>query len=304
VLIRSSSDPLFSVEMHRHFTHSLLAAPVIGALIATVLTRLVDDSPGWLRVWLCATLGAISAGLLDACTSYGTHLFWPFSDVRIAWSVVSVIDPFLTPVLGACVIAALWRDTNAWASAGIATVACYLALGSVQHERAEWGIRSLAGQRGHHTTKVVVKPTLGNLVVWRGIYVAENQYWIDAVRVAWPGTTLAYPGSSISPANTGTQSGLSSVQRTDVDRFTRLSEGFVVTHPDHPNVLGDIRYAMQPNGIRPLWGIELNQGGPAEHVRWRTFRAWDAVAWERFTRMLWGDVIDEPIIKSETTEKG
>ncbi|MDB2316436.1 metal-dependent hydrolase, partial [Luminiphilus sp.] len=38
------------------------------------------------QVWLVALVGYATHGLLDACTTYGTMLLWPFSDARIAWS--------------------------------------------------------------------------------------------------------------------------------------------------------------------------------------------------------------------------
>ena len=53
------------------------------------------------QVWFIALLGYGTNGLLDACTTYGTLLLWPFSNARIAWNNVSVIDPLFTlPLLG------------------------------------------------------------------------------------------------------------------------------------------------------------------------------------------------------------
>ena len=36
ILIRSSSDPLLSLEYHRHFTHSLAFIPIGGAIAAAL----------------------------------------------------------------------------------------------------------------------------------------------------------------------------------------------------------------------------------------------------------------------------
>ena len=41
-------------------------------------------------------MGYATHGLLDSCTSYGTQLFWPFSDVRVAWDTMSIVDPLFT----------------------------------------------------------------------------------------------------------------------------------------------------------------------------------------------------------------
>ena len=38
VLIRSETDPLLALQYHRHFTHALLIAPLIGLLWREYLT--------------------------------------------------------------------------------------------------------------------------------------------------------------------------------------------------------------------------------------------------------------------------
>ena len=93
VLIGSSGDPLMNLEFHRHFTHSLVFIPA-GALIAALLLwPLLRKRLEFRRIYLYALLGYATSGLLDACTSYGTHLLWPFNDERIAWSIIAIIDP-------------------------------------------------------------------------------------------------------------------------------------------------------------------------------------------------------------------
>ena len=62
---------------------------------------------GWISpILFLKTLGYSTHGLLDACTSYGTQLFWPFSNERISWNNISIVDPLFTiPVLILVVIA-------------------------------------------------------------------------------------------------------------------------------------------------------------------------------------------------------
>jgi inner membrane protein len=86
VFIRSSDDPLLFLEYHRQFTHALIFIPVGGLICALVLHLLLGRKRGleFRQSWLYCTLGYATHALLDACTTYGTMLFWPFSDVRIA----------------------------------------------------------------------------------------------------------------------------------------------------------------------------------------------------------------------------
>ncbi len=295
VLIKAADDPLLTHEFHRHFTHSVLLVPVVGALVA-VLLRSVTRWPvglaglrvAWGWFWWYGALGALTAGLLDACTSYGTYVWWPWVDERIAWAIVAAIDPVITVLLLSGLGLALYRASATFASFSAAAVVCYLLVGAMQHERAAWAARSLAEQRGHAIGELRVKPTLGNLIVWRSIYKADGKFWIDAIRLGV--SALAYSGASVMSAKLDEWAPAGSRKRDDIERFKVLSAGYVIAHPHHPHVLGDGRYAMQPDGIAPLWGIDVS-GPPHEPVRWRTFRDWDAHAWARFKSMLKGEVV-------------
>ena len=100
VLIRSSTDPLLYLEYHRQFTHALIFIPFGAGICTLLLHPLLRKRLSLRETGLACLLGYASHGLLDACTSYGTQLFWPFSDMRVAWNWISVVDPiFSLPLL-------------------------------------------------------------------------------------------------------------------------------------------------------------------------------------------------------------
>ena len=72
----------------------------------------------------------------------------------------------------------------------------------------------------------------------------------------------------------------------DIQRFDVFSDGFLAWHPERPDVLGDVRFAMLPTSVRPLWGIEVNLDTPDEHVAFETYRAMSDADIEDFTSML------------------
>ena len=78
IFIRSESDPLLNVEYHRHFSHSLVFILLGGLICAGLLWIFLRRLIGFRELLLYATAGYATAGLLDACTSYGTQLLWPF----------------------------------------------------------------------------------------------------------------------------------------------------------------------------------------------------------------------------------
>ena len=96
VLIQSSTDPILSLEYHRQFTHSLFFIPFGSLIFALLIFPLFRSSLNLKTVYFASLLGYATHGLLDACTSYGTQLFWPFSNERISWNNISIVDPLFT----------------------------------------------------------------------------------------------------------------------------------------------------------------------------------------------------------------
>jgi inner membrane protein len=276
VLIRSPSDPLLFLEYHRQFTHSLVFIPLGGLLCALVLHRLIGHRHGFsfARSALYCTLGYATHALLDACTTYGTMLFWPFSDARVAWNTVSIIDPLFTlPILALVVLAARRRQPR-WAQLALAWAVAYLGLGLVQRNAAEDLGWQLAAARGHHPQRLEAKPSFGNILLWKVVYQDQGQFYVDAVRTGF--RPRFYPGESV--ARLDLERDLpwlepGSQQARDVDRFRWFSNGYVARDPQHPNRVIDIRYSLLPNEVAPLWSIELDPAaGASVHAAYITHR--------------------------------
>ncbi|MGB5396230.1 MAG: metal-dependent hydrolase [Gammaproteobacteria bacterium] len=274
-LIRSTEDPLLFLEYHRHFSHALIFIP-IGALLASLLLwPLLRNRLAFKRIYLYAFLGYATAGFLDACTSYGTHLLWPFTDERIAWSIISIFDPVFSLTLIVVIVFGVVKYKPLAARIGMVFAAAYLSLGAIQHERAEALAHLHAQQRGHITERLIVKPTLGNLLLWRSVYEAGGMYYVDAVRTGLPGNGRVFTGNKVQTFDIRRDLPQLTDQMMiyrDIERFEFFSDGFLAWHPERPDVLGDVRYAMLPTSIRPLWGIELDLDATDDHVTFNTYR--------------------------------
>ena len=131
VLIRSSTDPILFLEYHRQFTHSLFFIP-FGALIVTLfLYPLFRKSTSLKTVYVASFLGYATHGLLDACTSYGTLLFWPFSNERVTWNNISIVDPLFTLPALVLVVAAIKTRKRLYSYFAIGWITFYLSLGFI-----------------------------------------------------------------------------------------------------------------------------------------------------------------------------
>lgn len=292
ILIRSADDPLLTLEYHRHFTHAAAFIPVGGLLVASILWIAVRAraSMGFARWASFCTLGYATAGVLDACTSYGTRLWWPFSDARVAWDLISIIDPVFTVPLLYLAGRAVRRRSPAAGRIAVIWALLYLGLGYAQRERAEGVALELAASRGHEVVRLVVKPSFGNLIVWRSTYSnAEHVVFVDALHMGFD--IRVYRGDRIRlvrPATDFAHLPEGCRLRRDIDRFTRFSAGWLGWTPGEKNVLGDLRYASLPDEVKPLWGIELASRRPEERVKFRTFRRADAATWRALWSMIRG----------------
>ncbi|HSO06477.1 MAG TPA: metal-dependent hydrolase [Pelomicrobium sp.] len=290
-LIQSGQDPLLVLEYHRHFTHALAFIPVGALVAAALLWPFLRRRLSFPRLYLYAFLGYALAGVLDACTSYGTHLLWPFSDERIAWSIIAIVDPVFTLLLLVPLGIGWWRRRPAVARAGLVLAALYLALGVVQHQRALEAARELAASRGHRPERLIVKPTLANLILWRSVYVDGTTAHADGVRVGLPGSVTVYPGEKavlVDASRPLPAAPAGSRALADVQRFVRFADGYAAVHPTRPLVIGDVRYGMLPTSVTPLWGIELDAANPEAHARFVTERTLTPATRQRFVDMLLG----------------
>ena len=293
VLITSSTDPLLFLEFHRHFTHAIVFIPV-GALLCTLAFRALfrrwfkANKVNFKETYLFSFAGYATHAVLDACTTYGTQLFWPFSDARIAWNNVSVIDPLFTlPLLVVIFFATLKRSTKA-AYIGAIYAFVYLGLGVIQGQRAEVVAYELALQRGHTPKNLSVKPSMANIIVWKSVYEFNGQYYVDAVRVL--GDSKIYQGTSTEKLDLDKhfnwlQRG--SQQAADIERFRWFSNQHLGLDPNNKNRIIDIRYSLIPNQVTGMWGIVLSESkNSTEHVEWTSNRPKGKLAMKK-TAQLW-----------------
>jgi len=295
VLIRSVEDPLLAIEYHRHFTHAFAVIPWMALLVALIAWWPVHrwrPRIRFARVYLWSLLGVASHGVLDALTSYGTRLYWPFDDARVAWNVISVIDPLfsvpLALLLGAGVA---WRSRRTVRIAFI-WAAFYLAVAAVQHQRAENIVRHWAADRGLAAERVLAKPSFANVVLWRGLVDDGGDLHAVALRIVPGVPAVVWPGASVPhwrPARTVPDSPVA----RDLDRFEHFSDQWTFryrAYEDGDLFIGDFRYAIDPASARPLWGIRFEPDRPGEHVDFeRPARVTEAEREAFFARLLGRD---------------
>lgn len=287
VIIRSQNDSLLFLEFHRQFTHSLIFIP-LGGLICALLFHFLFRKPMPFKLnYIYTTLGFATHGLLDACTSYGTQLFWPFSNLRVSWNNVSIIDPLFTLPLIALILLSLRKGFQHYGKVALIYGLCYLSFGALQRERALKLGQELAKQRDLKVERIVAKPSIANVFLWKTICETKDKFYVDAVRVAF--TEKVYEGESLDKLNVerdfpwiekGKQ------QEIDIERFRWFSNNYLAKDPKKENFIIDVRYSIVPNQITGLWGIRLFRDNQDQHVIFESARERSIEVMPQFLEML------------------
>ena len=293
VFISSDVDPLLFLEYHRQFTHALVFIPIGALIVAIGMYFVLLRKVPFRMVYVACLLGYATHGILDACTSYGTQLLWPFTNHRVSWNFVSVFDPaFTLPLLAMVICGVIWRR-RVFPVLGLLWAIGYISLGALQGERAYGAIDKLIEQAGHEgADRITIKPSIANLLVWKVIYRHEKSYVVHAVRVGIDGS-MATCGEPIHVEQLDVLKHFPSLQdgqqKTDIERFAWFSQDYVAIDPDLPQRITDVRYSMQPNSVKPLWAIDINlDAKPHEHVSWVVNRSLDQEGWTTFWSFLNG----------------
>ncbi|MDX1762229.1 MAG: metal-dependent hydrolase [Christiangramia sp.] len=177
-------DTITAIEIHRGFSHSIvfavLFAPIFGWLISKIESKseATWKNWSWLMFW-----GLFTHPLLDAHTTWGTQLFWPF-DLRLAYKNIFVIDPLYTlPFLVFLIMAMRLKRTDPkrkkYNRLGLIISSIYLlvitpALKFYTFQQFEYALK----KQDIEYERIDTRPTPLNAVLWTANIEAENQFYI------------------------------------------------------------------------------------------------------------------------------
>jgi inner membrane protein len=126
-------------------------------------------------------------------------------------------------------------------------------------------------------------------LLWRSVYTVGDSVYVDAVRVG--NEPRVYNGQAAERFDLDRDLAWApptSRARRDAERFSRFAIGYLALSPSRPYFLGDIRYAMLPTRIEPLWGIQLDPTNPQAPTRYQTQRSLAPALRDSFMTMLLG----------------
>jgi inner membrane protein len=263
IFIKIPGDPIGSYLLHRHFTHSLFFIPFGGAITGAMYWLVFARKRYDIRwVIFYTTLGYATHGLLDACTSYGTVLFWPLSNERISWDIVSIIDLWVTVPLIIGATLAAFRKKRIYAILGLVIAIGYLGLGHIQHEKALELQAQIAKFRNHEIIKGRVMPSFMTNRYFNSVYEATTGYlYTDVIHIPLLGWEQPYSGRTARVKAVHAEDilpTLSERQQKDFKKFNWFAGGYLYRQRVPGRVVYvDGRYSQLPGTFQPMWGIEV-----------------------------------------------
>ena len=97
VLFTPLFDEFQKISIHRGYSHSILFCLLGAFLLAYLLSKIKwTKEVSYRKLWFFSFLALFTHVLLDAFTSFGTQLFLPFTDWRVSFDSISIIDPVYT----------------------------------------------------------------------------------------------------------------------------------------------------------------------------------------------------------------
>ena len=273
VLIYQPDNPLSEFLYHRSFTHSLLFIPV-GAVIVWAFLLLIFKS--WREDWPLLLLVSFCAyathGLLDACTSYGTQLFWPFSHYRVSLDWISIVDPVFTLPLIIGALGSWWKETRQPALYGLILAFIYLVgFCNFQHHRALAAEQTLIAQAKVQATAVRVMPALASVYSWNSLYIADGQIYVGRVKTPLFGKSQARVDFGVPVfklKNLPTRFAADPKLRRAAQLFSWFTQGYASAVSTNPFILVDMRYLKKGENLSSLWSVELvTQNGIGKVLR-------------------------------------
>ena len=288
ILIRSNSDPLLSIEFHRHFTHSIFFAPIGSFFVGLILWLLFFRRDSFFKVYFFSFLGFLSHGILDSFTSFGTHLLWPLSETRYAWNIISIVDPIFTVSLLLLVTLYIVIKSIKINLLAVFFTIFYLSFGTYQKYKAEEFILNYYENEILNIERVLIKPTIGNLFLWRTIIQTDKVFYVNAVNVMPFSDYKIYKGDSyplLDLKNYKDSLGENSRMFKDILRFLKFTDNYAI-EDNQSKIIIDLRYGTLPNDSRSLWGIKVDKEKVHNHANFIRMRNFKESDYDKFLEML------------------
>ena len=171
---------------HRGFMHSLLFSVLAAFLLGWLVHKLYDrgkrlgttTQKNWTSLFFWSLF---THPILDCFTPYGTQLFAPFSNYRVAFNNIAVADPLYTvPFLVSLIILMFYKRQSSkrsmWLKLGIGLSSMYMLFTIFNKLYVDRVFKSSLAKEGIVYERFSIQPSILNNVLWYGIAETKDDY--------------------------------------------------------------------------------------------------------------------------------
>lgn len=177
------TDTVTAIELHRGISHSIffciILAPLLGWLVHKIERKKNLGWQPWTKLFF---LSLITHPLLDAFTTWGTQLLWPFN-IKIAFNSIFVIDPLYTLPFLFCCIAVLFCSRGSklrmrFNRFGLIISTIYLLSTLILKLLVYKKIEKELDNQGIKYTSISTRPAPFNTILWNANIDTKENYLI------------------------------------------------------------------------------------------------------------------------------
>lgn len=272
VLSTFFTGPVDELLVHRGITHSILACSIVTMLAAWLLSRKFQQALSFRKaLWLTGS-GLYLHILLDACTSYGTGWFEPFSNYRVSFNLLFILDPlFMLPLLVAAIILTVLKKNSPkrkWtATSALVLSSIYFIATMAIKTRVRMVIESSLSRNNVPCDTYMVAPAPLNNILWNVIaqdgsncYIGYYSILDNTEKITYEkfpkcdSLLAAFPGSA------------------DVEKLKRFSKNFYcVSKTDSSVIFSDLRFGQIGGWYMPhapfVFNFDIRGRNDATHIQ-------------------------------------
>ena len=182
------NNEIDAMAFHRGFMHSflfaILAAIGFGMLVFWIYNRGKRYGMTTQKEWMWLFFASIfTHPILDSFTAYGTQLFAPFSNYRVAFNNIAVADPLYTlPFLIALIIMMCFRRTSSkrrlFLYLGLGFSSLYMLSTLVNKYHVNRVYKQALAEQKFDYIRFQTQPTILNNILWYGIAETSDAYYV------------------------------------------------------------------------------------------------------------------------------
>ena len=183
------NNDIDAMLFHRGFMHSIMFSILASLVLGWLTFKLYNNGKriqtttqnDWLWLWF---LSLFTHPILDCFTPYGTQLFAPFSNYRVAFNNRAVADPLYTLPFLICIILLMFfkrtsKTRKLWLKMGLAISSSYMLFTIGNKVYINSIFKKSLIENNIYALRSTTQPAILNNILWYGIAETKTSYVVS-----------------------------------------------------------------------------------------------------------------------------